>query len=640
LETELRLLASIMFTDIVGYTSLMQQDEKQAIIIREKHRRVLEEKIQLFNGRILQYYGDGTLSMFGSAVESVKCAIDIQSEFNSEPKIPVRIGLHLGDVVYQDDGIYGDGVNVASRIQTMSIPGAILISEKIYDETINHPELIAKSLGSFELKNVKKSQKIYTIINPNLVEVKKEDLSHLKKQSKKSIAVLPFVNMSIDKENEYFSDGISEEILNRLAKIKGLQVTARTSSFAFKGKNIDVREIGKQLNVDTVIEGSVRRAGSKVRITAQLIKVNDGYHIWSENYDRDLEDIFAVQDEISLKIAHSLREKLNVQRESKSDDTSHNTDAYNFYLKAKYHFHRWIPSEVKLALKYFQMAIDLDPTSAIYYAAAGGPYIYLGATGYINSKEAYPKAKEYVLKALELDDSIPEPHYSLAMVHMFYDWEWDKAESRFQKALEINPNSLEAHQYYSMFLSIIRKDPLAINQAQQAVNLDPLSASAHLSLGDVYKNLAQYDEAIKCFERALELDPHSRGSLNSMAWAYFEKGDHNKAVEIFEGIHKSLGSSDRGITTLAYVYAKLGRTEEAMELLNDLHKRQLVETDTNLDGDFAIVYAGLGDCDKVFEYLERSFNERQGHLLFLRTPHWKDLEDDPRFKDIIKRMGL
>ena len=444
MESQLRLLAAIMFTDIVGYTSLMQSDEKNAISIREKHRRVLEQKIQRFNGRILQYYGDGTLSMFGSAVEAVRCAIEIQIEFNRIPKIPVRIGLHLGDVVYQDDGVYGDGVNVAARIEALSLPGAILISEKIADELTNHPDIKVKSLGYSKLKNVKKAHQLFTISHPELVELTKDDIPDDIKSISAGIAVLPFVNMSNNPENEYFSDGITEEILNTLAKFDGLKVTARTSSFAFKGKNIDVREIGKQLNVENIIEGSVRRSGNKVRITAQLIKTSDGYHIWSETFDRDLKDIFEVQDEISLKIAHTLREKLNIKNTLiENENNSLNTEAYNFYLKGKYHFNRWIPSDVQVASDYFNKAIQLDSKSALYYAAAGGPYIFLGATGYLKSMEAYPKAKELALKSLELDDSIPDPHYALAMVHMFYDWERDKAEKRFQKALELNPSSFE-----------------------------------------------------------------------------------------------------------------------------------------------------------------------------------------------------
>ncbi len=631
-----------MFTDIVGYTALMQSNEKNAISIREKHRKVLENTIQKFNGRILQYYGDGTLTMFGSAVEAVKCSIEIQSEFNSEPKIPVRIGLHLGDVVYQDDGIFGDGVNVAARVEALSKPGAVLVSEKIFDEITNHPDLKAKSVGYYYLKNVQKPLQLFTIVHPELIELNKNELSHATVSSKKSVAVLPFVNMSNDVENEYFSDGITEDILNALSKFNGLKVTARTSSFAFKGKNIDVREIGRQLNVDTVIEGSVRHAGNKVRITAQLIKTNDGYHIWSETYDRDLQDIFAVQNEISLKIAHTLREKLEIPDTPFATETPvHGSmEAYNMYLKAKFHFNAWIPSDVELALKYNEKAIELEPSSALYYAAAAGPFIFLGATGYMNSQVAFPKAKKYALKSLELDNTIPDPHYVLAIVNMFYDWSWDEAEDRFKKALELNPSSFEAHQYYALFLSFIRQSEDAIDEAKKAVNLDPLSAVAHNTLGDVYQNFWQFEDAINSYNRSLELDPNFRTALNSMGWAYFEMGDHQRAIAIFEETYAKTESALKGVTQLGFAYAKTGQTEKALELLERLKERKRLESNINLDGDFAVMYAGLGDYNKTFEYLEKAYNERQGHLLFIRTPHWKDLYDDPRFKDILSRMGL
>jgi TolB-like protein len=313
-----RKLAAIMFTDMVGYTALMQEDEKLAKLKRDRHRKVLEEQIKKFNGEILQYYGDGTLSIFNSGVEAVQSAIKIQLELNNEPKVVLRIGLHTGDIVFDEGGIYGDGVNIASRLESLSVPGGILISEKLQDELFNHPDLKTKPLGKFNLKNVKKPVEIYAVSVDGIVVPSANELSSEKAEASKSIAVLPFLNMSADPENEYFSDGITEEILNALVKVEGLQVTSRTSSFSFKGKNIEVKEIAKQLNVNTILEGSVRKSGSRVRITAQLVNTADDYHIWSETYDRNLEDIFEVQDEISKKIANTLREKLTVQHKGNS----------------------------------------------------------------------------------------------------------------------------------------------------------------------------------------------------------------------------------------------------------------------------------------------------------------------------------
>ena len=287
-----RFLAAIMFTDMVGYTAQMQKDEGLAKVNRDRHRQVLQDHVQSHAGKILQYYGDGTLCVFESAVEAVRCAIKIQTELQKDPPIPLRVGIHAGDIVYDNEGVYGDAVNVASRIENLSVAGSVLISEKVMFELKNHPGLSAESLGYFNLKNVKYPMEIFAVSSNQLAIPDPETIKKERVREKKSIAVLPFVNMSADPENEYFSDGITEELLNTLSKIEGLQVTARTSSFAFKNRNIDVREIGTQLEVKTVLEGSVRKAGNKVRITAQLINTADGYHLWSETYDRQLDDIF------------------------------------------------------------------------------------------------------------------------------------------------------------------------------------------------------------------------------------------------------------------------------------------------------------------------------------------------------------
>ncbi|MEO5906150.1 MAG: adenylate/guanylate cyclase domain-containing protein, partial [Saprospiraceae bacterium] len=293
LNQQVRQLAAIMFTDMTGYTALMHEDEQKAKVLRDKQRGTLEKLVPQYRGKILQYFGDGSLSIFNSAIDCVKCAIEVQKVLLEEPLVPHRVGIHSGDICYDGQGVYGDSVNIASRIEAVSLPGAVLISDKVYDEIKNQHEIETKSLGKFNFKNVKRPIEVYAITNEGLVVPSGAQLN-IKAGSEKSIAVLPFVNMSSDPENEYFSDGISEEILNALTRVKGLQVSARTSSFSFKGKNEDLRQVGQKLGVSTVLEGSVRRSGKRIRITAQLINTQDGYHIFSENYDSDLEDIFEV----------------------------------------------------------------------------------------------------------------------------------------------------------------------------------------------------------------------------------------------------------------------------------------------------------------------------------------------------------
>src|SRR5688500_2663600 len=306
----MRQLVAILFADMVGYTALMQEDEYYAKLKRKRLKEVLTAQMQIYHGNILQNYGDGSLSIFKSAIDAVNCAIAIQLQLKERPSVELRIGIHTGDVTVEDDTIYGDGVNIASRIESLALGGSIFISEKVHDEVKNQQELKTQELGFFELKNVKHPVKVFAIANHGVTIPTRSEITGKTKQPSNRLAVLPFVNMSADPENEYFSDGITEELLNALTRVDGLQVTSRTSAFAFKGKNHDIRDIAIQLNVDKVLEGSVRKAGNRVRITAQLINAADGYHIWSENYYRNLTDIFEVQDEISAIIANRLRENL------------------------------------------------------------------------------------------------------------------------------------------------------------------------------------------------------------------------------------------------------------------------------------------------------------------------------------------
>jgi len=459
---------------------------------------------------------------------------------------------------------------------------------------------------------------------------------------KKSIAVLPFVNMSADKDNEYFSDGMTEEILNALAGVDGLQVTSRTSSFAFKNKNLDVRTISKELNVNTVVEGSVRKAGNKVRITAQLINSSDGYHIWSEVYDRDLEDVFAVQDEISNKIANTLRKKLDLKDESEEEPQteSRNLEAYELYLKGRSHWYRWTPNEVFKAKEYFAKALELEPDNSEYNTAMASVYTYLAAVGYLKSEDSYPKAQEYAMRAMELDDSNADSHLTIAMVKMFFEWDWKGSEEAFKKALELNPGSSDSHQYYSMFLQMMRRDDEAVIQAKIATELNPLSPLTVSMLGDAYRNSGRFAEAIEVYGKILQADPQYRHAIYALGWSQWELGEIETAEKTFRTAQSMTGQDDKGITQLGYIYARTGREKEANDCIKKLIERGKKEKDSSLHVDLAIIYSGLGEFDMAFEYLEKAFEQKHGGLLFICSIHWKKLRNDPRYHDLLKRMNL
>ena len=338
--------------------------------------------------------------------------VDIQRRFRLDPPIPVRIGLHLGDIVHDQDGVHGDGVNVAARVQGLAVPGSVLISGGVYAELKNHPRLPTRALGDFELKNVQTPLAIHAVAASALAVPSPADLSAGGNRAKKSIAVLPFVSMSSDVENEYFTDGITEEILNTLVRFDDLKVTARTSSFVFKGRHEDVREIGRALHVGAVLEGSVRKSGNRVRITAQLVDTADGYHLFSNSYDRVLEDIFAVQDEIARTIAQELRVLFPVtgaQTPTTVRKPTESSEAYSRYLRGLHCWNQWTPNTTQEALRHFRDALALDPDFALAYTGVARCYAHLGAGGQLRSAAAYAAAQEAAQRAIELNPGSVQP---------------------------------------------------------------------------------------------------------------------------------------------------------------------------------------------------------------------------------------
>jgi TolB-like protein/Tfp pilus assembly protein PilF len=639
--SSVRKLAAIMFTDMVGYTALMQQDEKQAKKNRDRHREVLNSAIQENSGTILQFYGDGTLSIFNSAVDAVTGAIQIQQQLLQEPKIPLRIGIHTGDVVHDDEGIYGDGVNIASRVESMGVPGSILISGKVFDEIKNHPQFQAKSYGPFQLKNVKHPIRIYGLIAEGCLTPDPVELKGKGAPVSRSIAVMPFVNMSTDPENEYFSDGITEEILNALVKVEGLQVTSRTSSFVFKGKSMDVREIGNQLNVTTVLEGSVRKAGNRVRITAQLINCVDDYHLWSDTYDRQLEDIFEVQDEISRKIANQLRAKLTSDdmKQNLVTAPTENLDAYNTYLKGLFYLSSWAPQEAKKAIQYFYKAIEMEENFSLPYSGLAYSYTLLGAMGQIPPFKAFPIGKEMAQKALELDNELAESHVAIALLKLFYEWDLDGAEKSLEKARDLNPGSANVYHFFALLYVARGRYEEGIESIKKALELDPLSLiiNQHYAEGLIW--VGKLDESLAQLDKTLAMDPNFRPAVENKGWVYIEMGDYENAIKTFQRFQELTGHPLRGMAGLGYAYAINGDIDKANECLDKLAQREKVEPEVMLHMDYVVVYTGLNDLDKIFYYLEKALKQKSGVFFIKTAAIFNEIRKDPRFEKLMQKYG-
>ena len=644
-----RRLTVLMFTDMVGYTLLMQEDEGRARAYRDRQRVVLEEEVVGHGGQIVQVYGDGTLSSFSSAVEATRAAMAVQRRLSESPRIPLRIGLHLGDVIHDEHGVVGDGVNVAARVQALAVPGSVVVSDRIHDELTNHPALLHRSLGRFKLKNVFRDMEIFAIEGEGLVVPEPSALPRSQRAEARSVAVLPFVNMSADPENEFFADGITEEILNALTRIDGLQVTARTSSFAFKGLNRDVREIASELGVSTVLEGSVRQAGNRVRITAQLVEAATGYHLFSEVYDSSLDDIFATQDEISQAIKERLEAQFGMTHAATTTAPSmhghvHKQDpeAFKAYLKGRFHWQKWTREDSVLALQHLERSAELDPSCALPFSALANLYTFLGSVGQVSPSDAYPRAAAFARHALELEPGAGEGRLALGVVKAFYDWDFDAAEENLTQAIERMPGSADARNAYAMFLKIVGRLDESVEQSEIAVRLDPLSPPVNRGLAVALLAAGRLEAAEEQVRRVIALDNTFGPGFQTAGWIRLAHGDVVGALTIWERLSEMSNSVEGGAFGIrGLAYGKLGRVDEARSMLKALQARQGDTPAVGLHNDFALVHWGLGELDETFRHLGEAVDARLGSVVFLATsPNWAPLRDDARFQSLIERIGV
>ncbi len=487
-------------------------------------------------------------------------------------------------------------------------------------------------------KGIKKTEPV------ELTKEQREDYPQTDKISRfeNSIAVLPFQDMSPQKDQEYFCDGMTEEIINALTHVESLKVIARTSSFAFKDKHVDIREIGKKLDVETLVEGSIRKAGNRLRITAQLIKVADGSHLWSERYDRELEDIFDIQDEISLAIVENLKVKL-LAKEKKAllKRYTDNNEVYNFYLLGRYHNYKFTEDDAEKSKQYFEESIKLDPEYAPAYAGLCLLYVVLGGGGLnvLPPKEAIPKAKAACKKALEIDPDNVEAHCHVSFIYNMYEWNWKAAEDHIKFAVELDPNNAEAHRFYAWHLTFQGRHEKAIIEIKKSIELDPLVPLSYQNASAHYYFARKYDTAIEYGERALKLNPNFEVVNINLGMAYIQKGMINKAIDVLEKMTSYPGISE---TYLGYSYGKIGKTEDAKRMLDEL-KTYWKSGFVSASG-LAIVHLGLGDREEAVNLLESSLYEKPAfswHTAFIKVdPIWDSLRNEPRFNVVMKKIGL
>ena len=634
-----------MFTAVVGYTLLGQKNESLSLSLLEEQRRLVREILNRHNGREVKTIGDGFLIEFPSALDAVRCAYDIQGktwEHNvplpEEKRVHLRIGIHLGDVVESEGDISGDAVNVASRIGPFAENGGISLSRQVYDQVQNKFELPLVTLGAKTLKNVATPVELYKVTLP----WQQERIASSTQLDKKRIAVLPFANISPNPNDEYFSDGMTEELIATLSRIKSLGVIARTSIIRYKGLTKPVVEIGRELNVGTVLEGSVRVAGKKLRITAQLIDAGTEEHLWSETYDRNLEDAFAIQSDIAKRITKALRVRVlqseTLRLEKKATRVP---DSYALYLKGRHSLNTRTEKGLKDAIHQFESSIKRDPKFALAYTGLADAYSILASYSleYVPPKEGFPKAKTAAEKALSLDDHLAEAHASLGLVKFYYEWDWNGAEAEFKKALELNPGYAQAHQYYADFVKSFGRFDEALGEMRKALVLDPLSFSINTGIGHVLYLSRQYDLAIDQYRKVVESDPSFVPARLWFGRPYLQKGMFKEAIEQVEEAVKLSHETTVSLATLAQAFAAAGRIADAKKMLDKLLTRGTEQYVPSYW--IALVYTSMGNEDEAMKYLERAFLERSSWLVWANVePRFDALRSDERFASLLARIGF
>ena len=643
MKKEQRKLAAIMFTDIVGFSAMTRRNETLSLQLLERHHRLLRSCFVRFAGREIKSIGDGFLVEFASAVEGARCAIAAQKALREhnrtsppERQIQVRIGLHVGEVVLKGNDVVGDGVNIASRLEPLAEPGGICLSQQVFDQICNKLPVPVVPVGTVELERLQLAMPVYRF------EWSKEMPAAVATETnliKRSIGVLPFVNLSPSAKDEYLSDGITEELINALGRVEALRVVSRTSAFAYKGKAEDVRKIGAQLNVHTVLEGSLRRAGNELRIAVRLINVTDGFQIWAETYERRLSDVFSIQQDVTHHVVEALQLKPTAAPRKLLQPATENLAAYQLYLKGRFHWNKRSSDGMARALDCFRKAVQRDPRCALAYAGMADCYSLLAFYGGLPPRGTFAKAKAAAQKAVKLNPALAETHTSMAYAVMHHDWDFDACEQQFRKALEINPAFVPARLWHGIFLSVLGRNDEAIAEARKAKELEPLSASVNAVTGMIFYFARQYARAAKLFREALEMEADFVLAHEGLGQLHIQERAYKKAAVHLKAAIERTRFGGSMMAALAFARAREGDAAIAQVLLKRIKKLQWHGNASPVS--VAIVHVGLKQPDEAFRWLQRAHREKSGKLIYLRAnPIFDELRSDKRFEILSRQIGL
>jgi adenylate cyclase len=634
-----RRLAAIMFTDMVGFTSLGQRDEPLALRRLEEHRQIVRPVLSRHKGREIQTIGDAFLIEFSSSLEAVRCAIEILAALRranagqpQDPPILLRIGVHLGDVLHKGNDLAGDAVNVASRVEPLAPPGGLCITAPVYASV--HAQIPEKfeSIGAPKLKNVNSPIEIFRLVGTGPFSASTAS------PPEGRLAVLPFLNISADPADEYFADGMTEELISFVSHTRGLRTIARTSVMRYKGTNKPISDIGRELNVASVLEGSVRKDGEKLRIAVQLIDTASEEPRWSQVYSRKLSDVFGIQFDIAQQVAQALRQHvLAGAPPPRPVAAPRNTDSYVRYLRGRQMWNRRTEPDLRRAVGFFDESVRSDPKFARAYSGLADAYAALALLEFMAPNEAFPRARTAVTEALALEPDLVEARTSSGLIKFQYDWDWPGAERELTQAIDINPNYPLAHHYYADFLKAMGRFDEALQQIELAQELDPLSLAINTGVGHVLYLSRQYDKAIEQYRRAVDLDPAFMATHLWFGRPYLEKGMFDEAISELETAVRLSGESTLALAMLGHGLASSGRTSEAAAILEKLRQRS--ETQYVPSYWIAVVYNGFKDRDQVIGWMRKALEERSSWLVWTNVePRFDWIRADPEFASLVETM--
>ena len=630
-----------MFTDMVGYSALAQADEAMALIVLERHNQLLRPIFTKFRGREIKTVGDAFLVEFGSALDATKCALEIQQalhDFNGAApddwKIRIRIGVHVGDVVESNGDVLGDAVNIASRIQALADPEGICLTQQVVDQVQNKIPTPLSQLGPVRLKNIRVPTNIYRVILPWIGGP--DGPRRPAPGVGRHLAVLPLVNISPTSADEYFADGLTEELIGTLSRLRGLTVIARTSTAPYKGATKSIAQVGAELGVETVLEGSVRKSGNKLRISLQLIDVSTQGHLWASSYNREVDDVFAVQTDIAERTAEALRlELIRADAASQKSRPTVNPAAYDLYLRGLVAASELDTKGPNEAIRCFEEATKLDPTFAEAFAAWADFYV-AAAGDYLPMRDVMPPARELARRALELDPELADAHSAIANIALQFDNDWALAETEFTKALELNPSNVSAHRFYVLLLVALERFEEAREIVRRLIRLDPGGGHEGL-LTWIELESGNFEVGIANAQKSRDDDPTNVHKHAALGFAYVTAGRLAEAA--LEAATTAKLADDDERFDLGLLNALVGQSQKARDVLLAAERGELKTyvSPTHL----AMIYAALGERSKALDLLEKDFRDGDRVLwLFYRGTFFDSIRDEPRFQAMLTQLGL